>query len=123
MATVCLAGLTADGWDPVATALTTAAISGVRGWRRMTAYTSSALAGPVVLDRRRSSEHRCHRAGAGLDLGDVSGGHSGPDDVMAAVVLAADAVKALRVEGVRHADGRNQFRAAGNAGSRPRCTA
>ena len=50
----------------------------------MVAYTSLALARPVVLDREgRSSGH---------------GRHRGPDDVVA-VVLASDAAKGLRVAG------------------------
>ena len=39
------------------------------------------------------------RAGAGLDLADDAGGHGGPDDVVAAVVLISDALKGLRVAG------------------------
>ena len=53
--------------------------------------------------------------GAGPDLGDDAGGHGGPDDVVAAVVLAGDAVERLDVDGVGHTHGRFQFRAAGNA--------
>ena len=55
--------------------------------------------GPVVLDKGRSSGYDRHRAGAGPDLGDHAGGHRGFDDVVAAVVLAGDAVKGLRVAG------------------------
>lgn len=48
-------------------------------------------------------------AGASLHLGDDAGGHRGPDDVVAAVVLAGDAVQCLHVDGMRRADGRLQF--------------
>ena len=58
----------------------------------------------------------CHNGtGAAPDLGDDAGGHDGPDDVMAAVALAGDPVEALHIDGVGYADGRFQFRAAGNA--------
>ena len=45
---------------------------------------------------------RCgpHRSGAGFDLDDDAGGHRIPDDVVAAVVLAGDAVQRLDVDGV-----------------------
>ena len=61
--------------------------------------------------------HR-HRPGAGLHLGDDAGGHRGFDDavpaVVPAVVLAADPVQALHVNGVGDTYGRLRF---GNAGS------
>ena len=57
---------------------------------------------------------RRDRSGAGFNFGDDAGGHGGPDDVVAAVVLAADAVQGLDVDGAGDADGRLQFRAAGN---------
>ena len=47
-----------------------------------------------------SPVHGHCRSGAGPDLGDDAGGHGGPDDVVAAVVLAGDAVEALHVDGV-----------------------
>ena len=50
----------------------------------------------------------------GRDLGDEIGGYGGPDDVVAAVVLAADAVELLVVDGVGHTYGRLQLGAAGN---------
>ena len=76
----------------------------------MAAHTSSALAGPIILDRERASGHGRHRPGAGLDLGDDAGGHVRPDDVVAAVLLVADAVQRLDVDGVGDADGRLQFK-------------
>ena len=43
---------------------------------------------------------------AGPDLGEDTGDHRGPDDVVTAVVLAADAVEGLDVDGgVGSADG------------------
>ena len=78
------------------------------------AYTGSSLEGPEALLGGRSPVHGYHRTGAGLDLGDHAGGHGGPDDVVAAVVLAGDAVEALHVDGVGSADGWLQFGAAGN---------
>ena len=69
----------------------------------------------IVLRGGRSPGQGHRRAGAGPDLGDDAGRRRGPDDVMAAVVLAADPVQALHVDGVGSADGRFQFGAAGNA--------
>ncbi len=63
------------------------------------------------------------RAGAGLDFSDDAGGHRGPDDVVAAVVLAADPVQRLDVDGVGNSDGRLHFGVAGSAfrhGTHPR---
>ncbi len=51
-----------------------------------------------------------HRSGAGPDLGDDAGGHGGPDDVMAAVVLTANPVEGLDVDRIGSADGWFQFR-------------
>ena len=79
------------------------------------AYPWSVLAGPVVLAGGYLPWHGHCRSGASLDLGDDAGGHGGPDDVVAAVVLAGDAVQTLDVDGVGCADGRFQFGAAGNA--------
>ena len=78
-------------------------------------YIESVLVGPVVLGGTRSSGHDHHRTGAGFDLGDDAGGHRSPDDVVAAVVLAGDAVEGLDVDGVWSANGRFQLGAAGNA--------
>ena len=79
------------------------------------AYMGSAPVGLVIFGRGPSPMGRRHRSGAGCHLGDDAGGHRGPDDVVAAVVLAADAIEGLHVDGVRRADGRLQFGAAGNA--------
>ena len=49
---------------------------------------------------------RRHRSGTRLDFGDDAGGHGGPDDVVAAVVLAGDAVEGFNVDGEGDADGR-----------------
>ena len=59
--------------------------------------------------------HPSRRSGAGPDLGDDAAGHGSPDDMAAAVVLAADVVEGLDVDDVESADGRFQFGAAGNA--------
>ena len=59
------------------------AISDAQGWCSVMAYTVSALAQRVMLGRGRSPM-----------------GHRGPDDVVAAVILAADAVEGLDVDGV-----------------------
>ena len=48
-----------------------------------------------------------HGTGAGPDLGDDAGVYSGPDDVVATVVLAADAVEGLDVDGVGCTNGRS----------------
>ena len=53
---------------------------------------------------------RGHRPGAGIHLGD----DGGSDDVVAAVVLAADPVQGLDVDRAGTADRRFQFGAAGN---------
>ena len=58
---------------------------------------------------------RRHRSGTRLDFGDDAGGHRGPDDLVAVVVLAGDAVEGFNVDGVGDADGRFQLGAAGNA--------
>ena len=87
------------GQDLVSTLFTPRAISVAQGWRKVIAYTGSSLEGPEpLLGGRRPVRH--HRSGAGLNLGDHAGGHGGPDDVVAAVVLAADAVEGLDVDGV-----------------------
>ena len=94
---------------------TTGMIDDSQSWRTVMTHTGSALVGPVVLDGGRSPGHDRHRSGASSDLGDDAGDHRGPDDVVAAVVLAADPVQAFDVDGVGRADGRFQFGAAGNA--------
>ena len=73
------------------------------------------LVGSGVLVGGRSPGHGHHRAAAGPDLGDDAGIRRGPDDVVAAVIPAGDAVQAPDVDGVGSADGRLQFSAAGNA--------
>ena len=79
------------------------------------AYTGSTLMGPVIPGRSHYPRRGRHRSDAGPDLGDDAGGHGGPDDVVAAVVLTADAVEGLDVDGMGRAHGRIQFGAAGNA--------
>ena len=64
------------------------------------AYIESVLVQPIILGGRRSPRRRGHRTGYGFDLGDYTGGHRGPNDVVAAVVLATDAVEGLDVNGV-----------------------
>ena len=86
-----------------------------QGWRRVMAFIESVLVGLGALVGGRSPGQGHHRTGAGPDLGDDAGGGRRPDDVVAAVVLAGDAVQALDVDGVGCADGRFQFGAAGNA--------
>ena len=75
----------------------------------MMAYAKSMLVRLVIPSGIRSPRHGGHRSGAGLDLRDYAGGHGHPDDVVAAVVLAGDAVEGLDVDSVGSADGRFQF--------------
>ena len=58
------------------------------------------LAGPVVIAGGNLPWHRHCRSGAGFHLGDYAGGHRGPDDVVAAVVLTDDLVEGLDVDGM-----------------------
>ena len=58
---------------------------------------------------------RRHRSGTRLDFGDDAGGHRGPDDLVAVVVLAGDAVEGFNVDGEGDADGRLQFGTAGGS--------
>ena len=95
--------------------LSRAAINDAQGWCRVMTYIESVLVGSVVLGGLRSPGHGHHRTGAGLDLSDDAGGHRSPDDVVAAVVLAGDAVEGLDVDDMGSADGRLQLGAAGNA--------
>ena len=104
--------LAGAGQDRVSTVLSPWAISDAQGWCSVMAYTGSTLMGPVIPGRRHYPRRGRHRSDAGPDLGDDAGGHAGPDDVVAAVVLAADAVQALDIDGVGCADRQLQFGAA-----------
>ena len=79
------------------------------------AYTGSALVRMAILGRGRSPMSHRHRPCAGFHLGDDAGGHRGFDDVVPAVVLAADPVQALHVNGVGDTYGRLRFGSAGSA--------
>ena len=70
------------------------AINDACGWRRAMAYIGSSQDGLGLLLGGRYPI-RNHWSGLGFDLGDEAGGHGGPDDVVAAVVLAGDAVEGL----------------------------
>ena len=59
--------------------------------------------------------HGHHRPCADPDLGDDASGHRGLDDVVAAVILAGDAVQTFHVDGVWNAGRWFQFGASGNA--------
>ena len=92
------------GQDLVSTFLTPRAISVAQGWCRVMAYTGSSREGTVMFHGGHSAVRGYHGAapgaGPGPDLGDEAGGHRGPDDVVTAVVLDADAVEGLDVDGV-----------------------
>ena len=96
-------------------ALILGAISDAQGWFRVMACIESLPVGLIVLRGGRSTGQGHRRAGAGFDLGVDAGNCRGLDDVMTTVVLAADTVQALGVDGVGHANGRLEFLAAGNA--------
>ena len=69
----------------------------------ITRYRLGKRAGSSGFRGRHAPGNGHNGAGAGLDLGDETGGHGGPDDVVAEVVLAGDAVEGLDVDvwGVR----------------------
>ena len=69
------------------------AISAAQGRCKVMAYTGSPLEGPVTFHGGYSPRRGRHRSGAGPNLGDHAGGHGGPDDAVAAVVLAGDALE------------------------------
>ncbi len=64
------------------------------------AHVGSRLQGSVPHRSSRSSGQGSDGAGSGLDLGYYAGGHRGPDHVAPAVILAADPVEGLYVDGV-----------------------
>ena len=64
---------------------------------------------------RHNGDYSRGLATTGPDPGADAGGHRGPDDVVATVVLDADALEGLDVDGVGSAEGRLQLGAAGNA--------
>ena len=56
-------------------------------------------------ERLRSPVHGRHGTSAGVDFGDHTGGDGDPDDMVAAVVLAGNAVEGLHVDRVGSVDG------------------